>query len=92
MIANILNDILIGFRNLRNFTATQHRLGIKLFLCMHLFSGHARGKAGNFANWDKNEDGVITRDEVSNYQCTVNRFDIFNRFYILDYIIDRSKK
>ena len=82
MIANILNDILIGFRNLRNFTATQHRL----------FSGHARGKAGNFANWDKNEDGVITRDEVSNYQCTVNRFDIFNRFYILDYIIDRSKK
>lgn len=26
--------------------------------------GHASGKAGNFLNWDKNTDGVITREEV----------------------------
>lgn len=39
------------------------------------FSGHASGEAGNFLNWDKNTDGVITREEVSltvmydNFKC-----------------------
>ena len=30
-----------------------------------IFLGNASGSAGNFFNWDLNEDGVITRDEVN---------------------------
>ncbi|KAL9974821.1 hypothetical protein ACROYT_G011911 [Oculina patagonica] len=29
--------------------------------------GNASGSAGNFFNWDLNEDGVITRDEIINF-------------------------
>ena len=41
--------------------------------CHILFSclGHASGKAGNFLNWDKNLDGFIRRDEVSEPECAV---------------------
>lgn len=30
-----------------------------------IFLGNASGSAGNFFNWDRNEDGVISRDEVN---------------------------
>ena len=36
-----------------------------LHLASFSFSGHASGRAGDFANWDKNRDGTIRRDEVS---------------------------
>lgn len=53
----------------RNWSWIPNVLGTKSFNAVLIFLtyclGHATGKAGNFFNWDKNEDGVITRDEVS---------------------------
>lgn len=39
----------------------------KLEKSKEVVRGNASGSAGNFFNWDRNEDGVISRDEVINF-------------------------
>ena len=43
----------------------EHILHFHFYFEHDILLGNASGSAGNFFNWDRNEDGVISRDEVS---------------------------
>ena len=57
-----------GHFNLKKYRiVTEEKGNLKFYFHFEhdILLGNASGSAGNFFNWDRNEDGVISRDEVN---------------------------